>query len=163
MKGTITTITEQKVIVDTGDRQHVFRRGRLKYRDAEIGDPVIVHKGENGTEIYYDDATLGKSSSESSKGTTVLVLAIIGIFFIPCAIIALVMASKERKAGYTKDSKITAGFILSLILVIVWGIFLVIWVILFAVGMTVGMSVLKDVSTDYTTMNILSTIKLLKA
>lgn len=162
MKGTISTITEQKVIVDTKDRQHVFRRDRLKYRDAEIGDPVIVHKGENGTEIYYDDAALGKSSSESSNGTTVLILAIIGIFFFPCAIIALVMAIKERKAGYTKDSKITAGFILSLILVIVWGIFLVICGIYLAVGISILKDV-KDMSTDYITMNIPSTIKLLKA
>ena len=69
-----------------------------------------------GANVFDEDRN---DNGKSPKGTTILVLVIVGIVFLPCAVIALVMSAIELKRGYRNDSKVMAAFIISLIIVIV--------------------------------------------
>lgn len=79
-------------------------------------------------------------NGESPKGTTILILAIVGIVFMPCAVISLVMSSIELKHGYRNDSKVMAGFIISLIIVIIQ----IISILAGVYALSVGTQILKD-------------------
>lgn len=200
MKAVITHLDDETAVVEGNGKVHKFRPERLKYQDAEEGDPVIVKKGENGAEIYYDndggesspapsEETLYDEENEQNNGyenpymsqnsqqnrqsrqpqnrpqqrppqntrpvngecpnaTTILVLSIVGFFFVPCAIIALVMAAKAKKEGYKNDGKVTAGFIISIIILVIWAISLIIGIIALVAGMSIINSVAPQVTTE---------------
>ena len=58
MKGIITSIDPKKIIVETTDGdEHTYLPKRLKYKDAQTGDRVVVRKGTDGTEIVKDEST----------------------------------------------------------------------------------------------------------
>lgn len=55
MEGTVTFILkdEQKAVIETTNGQeHKFLLKRFKYDDPDVGDEVVIKKGENGAEIY---------------------------------------------------------------------------------------------------------------
>jgi hypothetical protein len=61
---------------------------------------------------------------ESTKGTTILILGILGLFCFICGIIAFVMGNKERKeiaeGRVAPDPKVTVGWVLGLISIILF-------------------------------------------
>lgn len=91
-------------------------------REALTGNPFSQDKAEDkgngkkkGKARDYED-----NGQESPNGTLALVLSIIGIFFVPCTIIALIISSRAKKHGYGGDLKIKAAYIISLIFLILW-------------------------------------------
>lgn len=91
-------------------------------REALIGNPFPQNDTEDNGKCKKKGKTRDyeNNGQESPNGTLALVLSIIGIFFVPCTIIALIISSSAKKHGYGGDSKIKAAYIISLIFLILW-------------------------------------------
>lgn len=85
------------------------------------------------------------SDAQPGSGAAIasLVLGIVGLFFagIILGIIGLVMAAKAKREGYTGGIR-TAGFVLSLIALIVSAVLTVIILVAFVAALSVGISLL---------------------
>lgn len=70
MNGTITDITDKKIIVETEDgAEHTYLPKRVKYDDPDIGDNVTIKKGSDGVEITKAESTKANPSMFKKKQT----------------------------------------------------------------------------------------------